>query len=60
MPLISLILALAILGLILYLINTFIPMDPKFKMIINVIVVIILCIWLLQFVGFNPTIPVHR
>lgn len=60
MPLLSLIVALAIFGLILYLINTYVPMDPKIKTVINVIVVIVICLWLFQFVGFNPTIPVRR
>ncbi len=60
MPLISLIIGLVILGVILYLINRFIPMDEKIKLLINVLVVIAICVWLLQFVGFNPTIPVHR
>jgi uncharacterized protein involved in cysteine biosynthesis len=48
MSLIGLAIALVIVGVILYLINTFIPMDPKIKQILNVVVVIIVIIWLLS------------
>jgi hypothetical protein len=51
MSLISLILVLVVLGLVLYLVNTYIPMDPKIKNIMNVAVVVFLIIWLLQAFG---------
>lgn len=51
MSLIGLIVTLVIVGLILYLINTFIPMDAKIKMILNIAVVIIVVVWLLQATG---------
>lgn len=52
MPLISLIILLIIVGVLLYLVNTLIPMDGKIKTIINVVVVLVVCLWLLQiFVG---------
>ena len=37
MPLLSLIVSLIVIGLLLYLINTLIPMDPKIKQILNVV-----------------------
>ncbi len=38
-------------GVVLYLINTLIPMDPKIKTIINVVIVLAVCLWLLQIFG---------
>jgi hypothetical protein len=51
MTLIGLIISLVIVGLILWLINTLLPIDPKIKTIINVIVLIVVCLWLLQVFG---------
>ncbi len=47
MSLIMLLITLVVVGVILYLINTLIPMDGKIKTIINVVVVLAVCIWLL-------------
>ena len=61
MSLISLVLVLAVFGLILWLINTYIPMAPPIKTIINVIAVIVLCVWLLQLVGIGDIrIPIRH
>jgi hypothetical protein len=55
MGLISLVLVLVVIGVVLYLIETFIPMDPTIKVIIRVVIVIAVCLWLLQlFVGDIP------
>jgi hypothetical protein len=51
MSLISLLVVLIVVGVILWLINTYIPMDAKIKKILNVIVVIVVIIWLLQAFG---------
>lgn len=51
MSLISLIIVLVVIGLVLYLIETFIPMSPPFKTVLRVVVVLFLCIWLLQALG---------
>lgn len=51
MSLISLIITLVVVGVLLYLLNNYVPMDSKIKTIINVVVVIIVCIWLLQAFG---------
>lgn len=53
MDLISLIIVLAVLGLVVYLVTTFIPMSPPFKTVIVVICVIALCIFLLQWAGLG-------
>jgi hypothetical protein len=51
MSLVSLVLVLVIVGVILWLINSYIPMDAKIKKILNVVVVIVVIIWLLQAFG---------
>jgi hypothetical protein len=51
MSLISLLVMLLIVGVVLWLVNSFIPMDPKIKTILNVVVVLFLVIWLLQALG---------
>ena len=52
MSLISLILTLIVIGVLLWLINTYIPMDAKIKKIINIVVVVAVIIWVLGiFVG---------
>jgi len=51
MSLIGLIVILCIVGVILWLVNTYIPMDAKIKMIINIVVVIVVVLWLLSVFG---------
>jgi hypothetical protein len=51
MPLITIVLVLVAVGVLLWLINTYIPMDRKIKNILNVVVVIVVIIWLLQAFG---------
>lgn len=51
MSLIGLIVVLAIVGVILWLINTYLPMDPKIRMIMNVVIVIAVLLWLLSAFG---------
>ena len=51
MPLLTVLLILIVVGVILWLINTYIPMDRKIKNILNVVVVIAVIIWLLKVFG---------
>jgi len=51
MDLVSLIITLVIVGVILWAINTYIPMDGKIRSILNVVVVIAVILWLLR--GFG-------
>jgi undecaprenyl pyrophosphate phosphatase UppP len=51
MPLIHIVLVLIVVGVLLWLINSLIPMDPKIKSILNIVVVIAVVIWLLQAFG---------
>ena len=52
MSLISLIVTLAIVGVILWAINTYLPMEGRIKQILNVVVVIAVLLWLLSAFGF--------
>ena len=47
MSLISLVVTLIVIGVLLWLVNTYIPMDGKIKKILNVVVVICVVVWLL-------------
>lgn len=51
MPLINLVIVLVVVGVLLWLINTYLPMDGKIKTILNVVVVIAVVLWLLQSFG---------
>jgi len=55
MELIQLIVLIAVVGVILWAVNTYIPMEPHIKQILNVVVIIALCLWLLSFFGLLPS-----
>ena len=56
MPILTILLVLVIVGVILWLVNTYIPMDRKIKSILNVVVVVLVIIWLLQAFGLFSSI----
>jgi len=51
MPLLTILIVLIVAGLLLYLVNNYIPMDHKIKNILNVVVVIVVIVWLLKVFG---------
>jgi hypothetical protein len=51
MSLVTVVITLIVVGVALWLINTYVPMDSKIKTILNVVVVIVVILWLLQ--GFG-------
>jgi hypothetical protein len=51
MSLVSIIVVLIVVGVLLWLINTYVPMDGKIKGILNAVVVIVVVLWLLQAFG---------
>jgi predicted membrane protein len=51
MPLLNLVVALIVVGVALYLINRYIPTASSIKTILNVVVVVAVCVWLLQAAG---------
>ena len=60
MTLISLIVTLVIVGLLLWAINAVIPMDPTIKKIVNVVVIVAVCLWLLSAFGLLAGVPNPR
>jgi heme A synthase len=51
MSLIGLVVVLVVIGVVLWLVNTQIPMDAKIKTIINVVVLLVVLLWLLGVFG---------
>jgi len=60
MPLINLVIALIVVGVGLYLINRYIPMASSIKTILNIVVVVAVCIWVLQAVGIWTNLTSYR
>jgi len=51
MPLVQIVLVLIVVGVLLWLINRFIPMQGTIKSILNAVVVIVVVLWLLNVFG---------
>jgi hypothetical protein len=51
MSLLTIVIVLIVVGVLLWLINAYIPMDRKIKNILNIVVVIAVVIWLLKAFG---------
>lgn len=51
MPLMNVLLTLIVVGVLLWLVNTYIPMDGKIKQILNIVAVIAVIIWVLNVFG---------
>lgn len=51
MPILNIILVLVVVGILLWLINAFIPMQGAIKRIVNIVVVICVVLWLLKAFG---------
>ncbi len=60
MTLVGIVVVLVVVGLILWLINTYIPMAGAIKSLLNVVVFVVVLIWLLQTFGLiGPINGVH-
>ena len=51
MPLINVVVTLIVVGVLLWLINRYIPMDGKIKSLLNIVVVVAVVLWLLNAFG---------
>lgn len=51
MPILNILIVLIVVGFLLWVVNTYIPMDKKIKSIFNLVVVIAVVIWLLKVFG---------
>lgn len=63
MPLLQVVLVLIVVGVLLWLINRFIPMASSIKTILNIVVVIVVVLWLLNLFGifsYHPSIHMGR
>jgi hypothetical protein len=60
MPLIYVVLTLVVAGMILWLINTYIPMAGGIKTILNVVVVVVVSVWVLQAFGLWQSVVNYR
>jgi hypothetical protein len=56
MPLVQVVLALIVVGVLLWLVNRFIPMAGSIKSILNAVVVIAVVIWLLNIFGLMQSL----
>jgi hypothetical protein len=60
MPLLTVLIILIVAGVVLWLVNSYIPMDRKIKSILNAVVVIIVVVWLLKVFGiFHYLSDIH-
>jgi hypothetical protein len=57
MPLMQVVLALIVVGVLLWLVNRFIPMQGSIKSILNGVVVIVVVLWLLNVFGLFHSLP---
>ena len=60
------VITLVIIGILLYVVNAYVPMDAKIKQILNVVVVLCVVLWLLSvfgvfaYLGSGPVPRLHR
>jgi hypothetical protein len=60
MPLVTVVLTLVVVGVLLWLVNRFIPMQGSIKGILNAVVTIVVVIWLLKVFGLIDYITQFR
>jgi hypothetical protein len=60
MPLLNIVIVLIIVGVALHLINRYLPMASSIKSILNVVVVVLVCVWLLQATGLWNSVSTFR
>jgi|HubBroStandDraft_2_1064218.scaffolds.fasta_scaffold146580_3 hypothetical protein len=54
MSIVGLILVLVVLGVVVYVLNSVLPIDPRFKLIINAIVIVVVLLWVGGELGVLP------
>src|ERR1700719_3689706 len=57
MPLLQVVMVLIVVGVLLWLINRYIPMQGTIKSILNAVVVIVVALWLLKVFGLFSSLP---
>jgi hypothetical protein len=51
MSLVTIVISLIVVGVLLWLVNTYIPMDGKIKKVLNIVVMVVVVLWLLNVFG---------
>ena len=59
MTLVDLVLILILVGLFLWLVNTYIPMAGGIKSLLNIVVFVVVLVWVLQVFGLISAIPIR-
>jgi len=59
MTLINIVVILILVGLALWLVNTYIPMAAGIKSLLNIVVFVVVLIWLLQLFGLIGPVPIR-
>jgi len=60
MPLVHVVIVLVVVGVLLWLVNTYLPMDAKIKSILNIVIVIAVVLWLLRAFGILGSLSEFR
>ena len=60
MLLIQLVIVLIVIGVLLYIVESLLPIDPTIKMVIRIIILLAVVLWLLGLVGLLPLGPPLR
>ncbi|HQW43474.1 MAG: hypothetical protein IPP02_10515 [Chitinophagaceae bacterium] len=60
MPILTILIVLIVAGVVLWLVNTYIPMDRKIRNILNAVVVIVIVLWLLKAFGILDSLKAVR
>ena len=51
MDLLTLVITLVVVGVVLWLVNTYVPMEARIKKIVNIVVLVVVVLWLLRVFG---------
>jgi hypothetical protein len=60
MPLVSLIIIIALIGVLMWAVNKYVPMADNIKTLLNIAVVVILVFWILSLAGILPDLNAIR
>ena len=60
MPLMNVLLTLIVAGVLLWLVNTYIPMDAKIKQILNIVAIVAVVLWVLNVFGLFSNLGAVR
>jgi hypothetical protein len=60
MPILNIVVVLIVVGIALHLINRYLPMASSIKSILNLVVIVLVCVWLLQATGMWASVTNFR